>query len=116
MRKGLVVAVCVLGLVLVVLGFYGTRAEAQVAVSDDGLIILTTTYDSQDKIVVYHKETSSFLMYGHTAKGLQLQQIRKLAKDFEFAATVKEVPYSRKGYTPDKVSKALKDMDKRIED
>jgi hypothetical protein len=116
MKKGLVVAVCVLVLALVVLGFYGTRAEAQVAVSDDGLIVITTMYDAQEKIVVYHKETASLLMYGHTSAGLQLQQVRRLAKDFEFAGKVKEVPYSKRGYTTDKIDKALKDADKRIND
>ncbi len=116
MRKGFVVGMCLLGLFVVMLGFYGTRAEAQVAVSDDRLIILTSTYDAQEKIIVYHKETSSYLMYGHTTNGLQLQQIRKLAKDFELAGKVKEVPYSRKGYTPDKVTQELKKLDKRTAD
>jgi hypothetical protein len=82
-----------------------TESRAQVPVADGKLILLTSSDGTQDTIVVYHKASGAFLVYGHTPQGLSLVKIRKLETDFKLAELVDEVPYSRKGYHTDFVKK-----------
>ena len=105
MEKRLMVGVGGLLAIVAVIIVCMTESEAHVPVTDGYVILLTSSDGDQDSIVIYHKPSSSFLVYGHTSRGLSLMKIRKLKADFELAELMDDVPYSRKGYSVEYVKK-----------
>ena len=70
-----------------------------------GEIGIMKTFNQQTKnneIIVYHKPSNSFLVYGYsdtTKKGLQLLNIRRLEHDFIFAEKIEDrLDYKKDGY------------------
>lgn len=114
MWKGLSVAIAGMLLVAAVLIVSMRESRAQVPVADGNMILLTSSDGSQDTVIVYHKPSSAFLVYGHTGNGLSLVKIRKLETDFELAGLVAEVDYARNGYSVEYVKKQLARLKKRI--
>jgi hypothetical protein len=114
MKGRFVIGIAGVMLVAAVLIVSMTESGAQVPVADGKLILLTSSDGNQDTVVVYHRQNSAFLVYGHTPEGLSLVKIRKLDADFELAGLVDEVPYSRKGYSPSFVKKELARLKKML--
>jgi hypothetical protein len=98
MWRGLSVAVAALLLIAAVLVVSMRESKAQVPVADGKMILLTSSDGNQDTVVVYHRASSAFLVYGHTGNGLSLLKIRKLETDFKLAGLVDEIKHSRNGY------------------
>ena len=74
--------------IAVSLFLFDEKASAQVAVDGGDIVIMnvSTGYNTADDILVYHKSSKSFLLYGYSSskgKGLQLLQIRNLVNDFD---------------------------------
>ncbi len=113
MRKGLSVAIAGLLLTAAVLVVSMKESKAQVPVTDGNLILLTSSDGNQDTVIVYHKPSSAFLVYGHTGDGLSLVKIRKLEADFELAGLVAEVDYARNGYSVEYIKKQLDKLKRR---
>ena len=64
------------------------------------------------EIVVYHKPSNSFLLYGYSGteyKGLQLLHVRRLEDDFIFAEMKKDkiLDYDRDGYSTKEIKRLV---------
>ena len=64
------------------------------------------------EIIVYHKPSNSFLLYGYSAdriyKGLQLLHVRRLEDDFIFAEkTDKILDYDKDGYSTNEMKRLI---------
>lgn len=113
-----VINILVISLVVVVFSLFSfnekAAAEAAVAIGD---IAIMHSYNEQAgslEIVVYHKPSNSFLLYGYSSKairaskGLQLLHIRRLENDFAFAEkTEKKLEYKKDGYDVDRIKSMI---------
>ena len=90
------------------------ESRAQVPVADGNMILLTNSDGNQDTVVVFHKPSCAFLVYGHTGNGLSLVKIRKIEADLKLAELVDEVKYSRNGYSVEYVKEQYAKLHKRV--
>ncbi len=111
-----VMNILILSLVIIVgsLFWINEKISAQMLVDGGDVVIMDITKVRSDgtnqteEILVYHKASKAFLLYGYsstTGRGVQLLQIRRLDNDFGLAeALVKKRPeeqdleYDKKGY------------------
>lgn len=88
------------------------------AVKAGDIVLLPVEVGTRDQVVVYHKGSQSFLVYGVTNRSdftMRLLQIRRLEDDLKLAEVVKELPYEHEGYTSAEV-KALLDKSPKKEE
>ena len=110
MKKKLLAAVGILGIVLACLFVSHMGSAAEFPLLAEDVVILTIKDGNQDRIVVYHKATRSFLLYGNSSakdSGLQLLQIRTLNNDFSLAAKIMDLDYRKTGYNSKDVDELL---------
>ncbi len=111
-----VMNILVISLVVVVgsLFLFNEKAAVQAAVAIGDIAIMHSYNEKTDnlEIIVYHKPSNSFLLYGYSSKkskGLQLLHIRRLEYDFAFAEkTKKKLDYKRDGYEIDRIKDLIK--------
>ncbi len=91
---------------------FGENTSAQVAVDGGDVVIINVRKGEHaaDDILVYHKSSKSFFIYGYVGsegeKGLQLMQIRNLVNDFNFVNSKNwhlELEFRKVGYTPQSI-------------
>jgi hypothetical protein len=107
------ISIGILGILFASLLLCIEATASEAPVSTEHIIILTVSDGDQDRIVVYHKASRSFLLYGHTAtkdSPLQLLQIRRLSNDFSLAGQIEDLDYSRKGYSSKRVVELLDNL------
>jgi len=83
------------------------------------IVLLPIEVGTRDQVVVYHKGSQSFLVYGVTNRSdftMRLLQIRRLENDLKLAEVVKELPYEHEGYTPAQVKSLLEKSPKKDEE
>ncbi len=111
--------ILIICLVVVVgsLFLFNEKAAARSAVAVGDIAIMHSYNEKTDnlEIIVYHKPSNSFLIYGYSSKtikaskGLQLLHIRRLENDFAFAEkTKKKLEYKRDGYDIDRIKDLIK--------
>jgi hypothetical protein len=113
-----VMNILVISLVVVVgsLFLFNEKAAAQSAVAIGDIAIMHSYNEATSnlEIIVYHKPSNSFLLYGYSSKaskvgkGLQLLHIRRLENDFAFAEkTKKKLEYRKDGYDVDRIKSMI---------
>ena len=102
------------------------KISAQMLVDGGDVVIMDITkFTSQgtnrtEEILVYHKASKAFLLYGYsssTGLGLQLLQIRRLDNDYSFAKALgkrvpgeQELEFKESGYNLSSVYSELKSI------
>ena len=103
-----VMNILVISLVVVVgsMFLFNEKASAQQGMVLGDVAIMRNYNEKADKleIIVYHKPSNSFLVYGYSSKeheGLRLLGLRRLEQDFLFAEKRKdkELDYKKDGYS-----------------
>lgn len=102
--------------IAVSLFLFDEKTSAQVAIDGGDVVIMNVRkgYDAADDILVYHKSSKSFLLYGYSGskgKGLQLLQVRNLVNDFDLAEGKKgklELKFKKNGYEPSTIKSKVK--------
>ncbi len=96
-----VMNILVISLVVVVgsLFLFNEKISAQMLVDGGDVVIMDITKftskgtNRTEEILVYHKASKAFLLYGYssiTGRGLQLLQIRRLGSDFGLAEALEK--------------------------